>query len=114
MEIERKYIQGVSKNGKIEFPTQRELANEYNIDAGTLGRRAKEQNWFQKRNNYLSRLKAESQQKSINKLSDEASELNVKIFRAAEEGIEKIKENISNEDIDSLELERLSRALLNF
>lgn len=112
-EIEQKYIQGVDENGKIQFPTQRELASEYDISVGELGKKAKQGHWVDKKRKYLSKLRAECEQKSINKLSDEASQLNLKIFKAAEEGIEKIRENISNEDIDSLELERLSRTLLN-
>lgn len=121
LEIEQKYIHGVEKNGKVQFPTQRELAQEYGISVGELGRKAKQNNWVGKKRNYLSKLKAECEQKSINRISDEASELNVEAFKAARAGIRRLVKNLARKDdkgkylpLKNIELEKISRAMLNF
>jgi len=112
-EIKKEYVEGISRDGKRVYPTQRELADKYNIDPAVIGRKAKQDQWSAQREIFASKVSAERQQKTIEVISDEGSKFDLDCFNAAKTGIEKIQKGIGQcflvEDIN-----KLSAALKNF
>jgi len=84
-EIRNKYIYGVQKDGKFEFPSQKDLATEYDIDPAIIGRRCSKEGWVKARENYISERSVKSQQKVIDEMSDEIAPFDKNLFKKAKE-----------------------------
>ena len=95
-EIRNKYVYGIEKDGKIEFPSQRDLASEYGISPATIGERASKEKWAEAREQYLSERRAKSEQKVINEISDDVLSFDVGLFKQAQAIKEKLNELIAN------------------
>jgi hypothetical protein len=83
-QIRLEYVQGVERDGQRVYPTQRELAAQYNIATSVIGRKAKRDSWTAQRDIFVSKLGAQSEQKTIEAISDDASEFNLLTFQAAQ------------------------------
>lgn len=108
-EIRKKYITGIEREGKIEYPSQRELAKEYGIDPSIIGRRAKKEGWREQRQIYISKLSAEGQQRKIEEISERGVQFDLECFDISFEAVKKIKEIIKNGE--KKDLISLSQAL---
>ena len=94
--IRQDYIQGYKKEGKLYYPSMRDLAIKYNISASGLMGRASKKEWAAKRKIYQSKIRANIEQKSIENFSDEASKFDLECFTGARDIIKITKENIEN------------------
>ena len=90
-DIKREYVQGVERDGKRVYPSQRDLAERHGINASTVGRRAKAEEWAVQREIFASRMQAECKQKTIEALSDEGSQFNLTAFRISRDGLQRIE-----------------------
>jgi hypothetical protein len=79
-EIRNKYIYGIQKDGKLEFPSQRDLADEYNIDPAVIGRQSSKESWAKAREDYISERSAKSQQKVVEEISDKIAPFDTFLF----------------------------------
>lgn len=115
-QIRQEYVQGVEQEGSRVYPSQRDLADKYGMDPATIGRKAKADNWSAQRDIFISKLTAESQQKTLDSLSDDASEFNLLTFQAAQAAVERIHNVLtdSNQRINTDDLAKLSSAMKNF
>jgi len=92
--IRQDYIQGYKKEGKLYYPSMRDLSKKYGIDIGVIGRRAKKDEWVAKRKIYINKLSTRTQQKAIENFSDEASKFDLECFVGARNIIEITKTTI--------------------
>ncbi len=112
-EIEAKYIRGFTdEKGRHKYLTQRELAKEFKISETTIARRCKKDQWLLKREQFASKVKAKSQQKMVEEVSDESCDLNLKLFNIASRIADEIQEKLEDE-ITAKDLSVLSAALKN-
>jgi len=110
--IRQDYIQGYEKNGKLCYPSMRDLAEKYGIDVAVIGRRAKKEEWVAKREIYINKKSVRSQQKAIEKYSEEASEFDLKCFIGARSILEATESTIEalskkEEPLNEKELRKL-------
>jgi tryptophanyl-tRNA synthetase len=94
--IRRDYIQGYKKEGKLYYPSMRDLATKYNISASGLMGKASKNEWAAKRKIYQSKIRANIEQKSIENFSDEASKFDLECFTGARDIIKITKKNIED------------------
>ena len=94
--IRQDYIQGYKKEGKLFYPSMRDLAAKYNISASGLMGRASKKEWVAKRKIYQSKIRANVEQKSIENFSDEASKFDIECFVGARNIIEITKASIED------------------
>lgn len=84
-QVERDYVEGVAdSSGAITYPSQRELAEKYNISVGLIGRHAKKEQWATKREIFSSRVTEKRQQKKVETISDEGRSFDLACFNLAE------------------------------
>jgi hypothetical protein len=79
-EIRNKYIYGILKDGKVEFPSTRDLAEEYNVSLSTIGDKASKEKWVDKREHYRNERRTKTEQKVINEVSDKIAPLDTYLF----------------------------------
>ena len=108
-EIRKKYITGIEKDGKIIYPSLRDLAGEYSIDISLIGRKAKKESWKEQRQIYVNKLSTEGQQKKIEEISERGVQFDLECFDISFEAVKKIKEIIKNGE--KKDLISLSQAL---
>jgi hypothetical protein len=86
--IRQDYIQGYKNEGKLYYPSMRDLSKKYNIDISNIGKQAKKDEWVAKRKIFINKLTTRSQQKTIENFSDETSQFDIKCFIGARNIIE--------------------------
>ena len=74
-EICNKYIYGIEKDGKIEFPTVKDLAEEYDIAVTTIGEHSSKEGWVKLRENYLNERRIKGEQKVGQKFNRNSTEI---------------------------------------
>jgi len=94
--VRQDYIQGYKKEGKLYYPSMRDLAGKYNISASGLMGRASKKEWVAKRKIYQSKIRANIEQKSIENYSDEASKFDIECFVGARDIIGITKSSIED------------------
>ena len=82
-------------NGNISY---RKLAEKHNISFNTLKDRAVAENWFEKKKEQHNKIQIKTQQKTLEKISDQESDLAANIYSAANELLKKL--NIAIEQTD--------------
>lgn len=111
--IEKEYIEGLTVEGKLTYPTQSELSTKYNIDPATIGRKAAKEQWLVKREIFVSKTSEKRQEKKAETISDEGSKFDLDCFNTAKLGTEKVISLLAKtENYD--DLNKLSTALKNF
>ena len=95
-EIRNKYVYGIEKDGKLEFPTIRDLADEYNVSRSVLGDRAVKEDWVEKRKQYLDERRTKTGQKVVDEISNDIAKFDIDLFKQAEAVKEKVNELIKN------------------
>ena len=93
-EIRDKYVYGIEKDGKLEFPTISDLSKEYGIDKGTIGRHSSKEDWAKLRQQYINERSTKSQQKIIESISDKIAGFDTSIFNGIDRLAQKIIERI--------------------
>lgn len=112
-EIRREYVEGAMQDGIRIYPSQRDLAERYEIDPGNIGRKAKAEQWAVQREILVSRCTAERQQKTIEVLSDKGSEFDLTAFRAADMGVSRVEKALDKPMMPE-DLAKLATALRTF
>jgi hypothetical protein len=79
-EISNKYIYGIEKDGKIEFPSTRDLAEQYDVSLSNIGDKASKEKWVDKREHYRNERRTKTEQKVINEISDKIAPLDIYLF----------------------------------
>ena len=95
-EICNKYIYGIEKDGKIEFPTVKDLAEEYDIAVTTIGEHSSKEGWVKLRENYLNERRIKGEQKVVDEVSNDIAKFDIDLFKQAEAVKEKMDELIKN------------------
>ena len=113
LEIENAYVRGFTdETGAHKYPTVRELAERFKVNASSVQRHSKQEQWLLKREQFAHRVKERSTQKMIEEVSDESCDLNLKLFNIASRIADEIEEKL-DEDISAKDLSVLSAALKN-
>ncbi len=92
--IKQDYIQGYKKEGKLYYPSMRDLSKKYVMDIATIGRQAKKNEWVAKKEIYINKKSMRTQQKAIESFSDETSKFDIECFIGARSIIEITKSAI--------------------
>lgn len=92
--IRQDYIQGYKKDGRLYYPSMRDLSKKYNVDISNIGKKAKKNEWVAKRKIFTNKLTTKSQQKKVENFSDEASKFDLECFIGARNIIETTKSSI--------------------
>ncbi|WP_156031672.1 hypothetical protein [Selenomonas sp. AE3005] len=113
LEIENAYIRGYTdETGAHKYPTVRELAEQYKVNASSVQRHSKQEQWLLKREQFAHRVREKATQKMIEEVSDESCDLNLKLFNIASRIADEIQDKL-DEDISPKDLSVLSAALKN-
>ena len=84
-QISKDYIEGIANDsGAISYPTQRELAEKYNVTPALIGRHAKMEQWLTKREIFNSKIEEKRQQKKAEVISDDGRDFDLQCFNLAE------------------------------
>jgi len=92
--IRKDYIQGYKKEGKLYYPSMRDLSKKYGIILSVIGEHASKNEWVAKRKIYQNKKRTRTEQKSIENFSDEASKFDLECFIGARDIIKITKESI--------------------
>lgn len=86
-EIRDKYVYGIEKDGKIEFPSIRDLAERYNVSRTSIGEKASKEKWTGQRLQYLDDRRTKTGQKVIEEISDKVAPLDTYLFEKVDQFI---------------------------
>ncbi|NLH62079.1 MAG: hypothetical protein GX452_11815 [Ignavibacteriales bacterium] len=89
-EIRNKYIYGIEKDGKLEFPTIQDLADECNIARETISRRSSKEGWAKARSDYITERAQKRHEKAIEHFADELIPFDTDLFEKAKRISKKI------------------------
>lgn len=95
-EIKTKYVYGIEKEGKIIFPSTRDLADEYNISRGLVGERASKDGWVKLREQYMSESRAKVEQKLREHITSQDFDFDSELLDKAKKVIQKLDTLIEN------------------
>jgi hypothetical protein len=79
-EIRDKYIYGIQKDDRSEFPTVQDLAEEYGTARQTIVAHSVKGNWVIARKNYLTERRLKSDQKVVDEISNKIVPLDIYLF----------------------------------
>lgn len=85
------YIEGMNDDGKITFPSLRELSERCSVNYSYLKHYAGKENWVQQREIYSTKLALNRLQKKSGLLAGEGAEFDFKTLEIAKAGILQIK-----------------------
>lgn len=110
-EIKRVHVQGEERDGRREYPTQRDLAERYGIHLSTIGMRAKTEQRLTEREILANKLRTACEQKTIDTISDEGAALDLTAFRIAQKGLALVESRLAEPDsISNNAADKLSSA----
>lgn len=113
LEIENAYVRGFTdEKGAHKYPTVRELAEQYKVNASSVQRHSKQDQWLLKREQFAHKVREKSTQKMIEEVSDESCDLNLKLFNIASKIADEIESKL-DEDASAKDISVLSAALKN-
>lgn len=124
--IEDMYVFGVEKNGKLHFPSYKELADIYKCSKATVFNYSKKGQWEEKReifrNKTLDKINIKKEQIRINNISENVSgeivSFDIDCLNIAKDGVKKCFELLDDfsqaEEQRPYALERISAALEKF
>jgi len=92
--IRQDYVLGYTKDGKLYYPSMRDLSNKYGIGLSVIGEHAKNDEWVAQRKIYQNKKRTATEQKIIENYSNEASQFDIKCFAGARDIIELTGKNI--------------------
>lgn len=85
------FIEGYNNNGKIVFPTLRELSERCGVNYSYLKHYAGKENWTQQRETYSAKLALKRLEKKSGLLANEGAEFDFRTLELAKAGILQIK-----------------------
>lgn len=114
--IEKEYVEGIVIDGVRKYPSQPELCEKHGLSTGAVGKKASADQWKVKREIFSSKLREAVQEKTIETISDEASQFDLLCFNTSADAIKVLREKVESasrgSDID--DINKLSAALKNF
>jgi hypothetical protein len=90
-EIHQAYTFGTPKDGKIEFPTLKDLADKYHLSLFTIKKHSSKEKWSEDREQFLKETRQKSQQKVIEKISEDLVPYDVDLFKEAKRRFDQSK-----------------------
>lgn len=108
--IKKDYVVGHEKDGRLTYPSQRELAAKYQVDPSTIAMHCKREDWLSERQIVSSKIQAKSEQKTIEQISDKGVDFDLKCFKQAQ-NIQQIIEKKISDASKPQEIAMLVRAL---
>ena len=111
--IEKEYVEGLTIDGKLTFPSQAELCRKYNISTTQMCNRVNNGQWNIKREIFSNKVATLVQEKKAETISDEGSRFDLDCFNTAKAGTEKVISLLAN-TVNYDDLNKLSTALKNF
>ena len=109
-DIKNEYVRGIEREGKRVYPTQRELAEKYDINGSTIAIRCKKEDWLSERQIVSSKIQAKSEQKTIEQISNKGVDFDLKCFTQAQQIRDLIQAKLTDE-LKPQELAALVKAL---
>ena len=109
-DIKNEYVRGIERDGKWLYPTQRELAEKYNVDPSNLALHCKQEDWLSERQIFTSKIQAKSEQKQVEQISNKGVDFDLKCFKQAQSIRELIESKLTDE-LKPNELALLVKAL---
>jgi len=101
-EIHNSYTFGTQKDGKIEFPTLKDLADKYHISPFTIRKHSSKEKWSEDREQFLKETRQKSQQKIVEKISEDLVPYDVDLFKEAKRRFEESKALLIRKPTDFL------------
>lgn len=89
--IKADYVEGIPREDGLYFPTFSELSDQYGVNAGHLGSRAKRENWSRARTHYRDDLEKARREAKCEALANEAAAFDVECVQAAQAGVAHVK-----------------------
>ncbi|MCX6750443.1 MAG: hypothetical protein NTZ83_03225 [Candidatus Pacearchaeota archaeon] len=102
-EIYQAYTFGIPEDGKIEFPTLKDLSDIYKVSIAALKEHSIKEKWTEARESYLKDKRTKTEQKVIEKISDKIAPFEEALFSKAEKTIE---------ELNKLEVRKLNDGLI--
>lgn len=94
--IEKEYVEGaVGPDGKIVYPSLRDLSRKYGATLAALGYRSSRGQWGIKRERFLNKLGTQRQEQKAQALSEEATRYDLACFRISRDGVEKVEKMLA-------------------
>lgn|GEM_PF-3900653 len=93
-EIRNKYICGIKKDGKIEFPTIQDLAKEYSTSPATIGEHSSKDGWVKAREQYLNERRIKGEQKVAEAFAEKTVPFDTQTLNIAQKLLDKIGERV--------------------
>ena len=109
-EIKKRYTQGHDKDGLRKYPSQKELAENYQVDTATMSRKCSKEDWDSERQIFINKLSIKCQEKTIEQISDKGVDFDVKCFKQAQ-SIRELIENKISKELKPQEIAMLVKAL---
>ncbi len=111
--IELEFVKGVDKDGKLYFPTKKELAELHDCDVHYLRDWARKEKWDEKRKAYLLTLEMKDGEIEIEDVKAELERFNKKCYQVATNALDIIRRQLLNhtKTPDLKELETIIKLL---
>lgn len=109
-EIKKLYVAGIEKEGIRTYPTQRELAETFQVDPSTIALHCKKEDWLSERQIISSKIQAKTEQKTIEQISSKGVDFDLKCFKQAQD-IQKLIEGKIDDALKPQEIAMLVKAL---
>ena len=110
-EVKSQYIEGRSAAGKHYYPTYAQLAEEFDLDAATIGRRGAREEWPLHRQSFQREVEDQTRQQKSTAMAGQSAELAVKFLKVSEAGLALIVQEMKKQGPRKLPLDRLMAAL---
>ena len=111
-EIYKAYTVGIQTDTGIDFPTLDDLSKKYNIAAITIRKRSAKEKWVEAREQFLKDTRQKSQQRVVEKISEELIPFDTDVFREAKRVLEELKSLHANNPYNGLILVNTLKSLI--
>jgi hypothetical protein len=112
-EIYKAYTVGIQTDTGIEFPTLDDLSKKYNISAIAIRKHSAKEKWTEAREQFLKDTRQKSQQKVVEKISEELIPFDTDVFKEAKRILEELKSLHANNPYNGLILVNTLKSLID-
>lgn len=94
--IELEYVKGIDRDGKLYFPTKKELAKMHGCDVTYFREMARKGKWNEKRQTYILTLEMKDGEIQIDNPQKELENFNIKCYQVASNALDIIRRKLLN------------------
>ena len=111
--IKNEFVSGIlGSDGEIHCPTLQELNDRYGVSISQLKKKSANEHWVQERNLYRTKIEQKVQEKKVLHVASEAASFSSLALDTATKDITVIKYKLDNNDLTSMDVQKLSDSLL--